>query len=81
MIASKWLIQTSNTGGTAPNRTDGACPPDVSGQRGPAVLSPPAAVDHASELPGDQLGAVTDAEHRDPDVVDSRVELSGRRRR
>ena len=29
-MASKWLIHTSNAGGTAPNSTDGAGPCDVS---------------------------------------------------
>ena len=47
----------------------------------PAVLAAHAAADLAAELLGDQLGAVADAEDRDAEVVDGRVELRVRPRR
>ena len=43
-------------------------------QLGPAVLAAHPAADGAAELLGDELGAVADAEDRDAEVVDRRVE-------
>ena len=48
---------------------------------GPAVLAAHAAADGAAELLGDQLRAVADAEDRDAELVDRRVERSARPRR
>ena len=71
VIASKWLIHTSWTSGASSgSSSDGA----VAAQLGPAVLAAHPAADGAAELLGDQLGAVADAEDRDPEVVDRRVE-------
>ena len=46
-------------------------------QLGPAVLAAHPPADGAAELLGDQLGAVADAEHGDPQLVDRRVERRG----
>ncbi len=46
-------------------------------QGGAPVLAAPAVVDDAAELAGDQLGAVADAEHRHPGLVDGGIEERG----
>ena len=74
VMASKWLIQTSWTSGASSgSSSDGA----GAAQLGPAVLAAHAPADGAAELLGDELGAVADAEDRDAEVVDRRVERRG----
>ena len=73
-MASKWLIHTSNSGGTLPNRTDGAGPWDVRVSAVRPYSPRPVLLTSPAELAGDELGAVADAEHRHPDVVDGGIE-------
>ena len=74
VMASPWLIHTSAPR-PASRRTAARTPASVS--VGPAVLALAGAGDRAAELLGDQLGAVADAEDRDPEVVDGRVDRAG----
>ena len=71
VTASKWLIHTSWVDGRSWSNV-GRPVGDL--QLGPAVLAAHPPPDLAAELQGDQLGAVADAEDRDAEVVDRRVE-------
>ena len=71
VTASKWLIHTSWRRGQVVEQL-GRAVGDL--QLGAAVLAAHASPDFAAELLGDQLGAVADAEDRDAEVVDRRVE-------
>ena len=69
-MASPWLIHTSTSSGQSTNRGDDP----VTVERRPAVLAATGAGHLAAELPGEQLGAVADAEDGDAGVVDGRVD-------
>ena len=78
VMASKWLIHTSWTSGASSgSSSESAVRRSLARPYSPRIPRPTV----AAELLGDQLGAVADAEHRDAEVVDGRVERSAHRRR
>ena len=78
VMVSKWLIHTGWCfGWAALNSTPSADDVEV----GAAVLAPAGAGDRAAEVAGEELGAVADAQDRDVEVVDGRVDRRARPRR
>ena len=73
VTASKWLIHTSCSAGMMPSSSVDAPVEAASAVARPYSPRMPAA-DGAAELLRDQLRAVADAEDRDPELVDRRVE-------
>ncbi len=70
-IASPWLIHTACSTGRPSRSTELQA---ATGELGAPVLAAAGLRDLATELLGDELRAVTDAEHRDARVVDRGVD-------